>query len=224
MNTDGRPPLVVALTGNIASGKSTVAALLAERGAVVLDADAASRAALAPGTPGLAAVVARFGDGMLGADGTLDRAALGRRVFGDPAARAALEAIVHPAVAARRAAELAAARATGAPVIVCDIPLVFEARLAPEFARIVLVDAPEATRLARLVRDRGMPERDARARIAAQLPARLKRARVDLVIENDADRPTLAARTAAAWERLASWAAVADGSEASDHSRRSPST
>lgn len=217
------PSLVVALTGNIASGKSTVAQRFAAHGATILDADRAAHDAVAPGTAALAAIAARFGAGILRPDGTLDRAALGRLVFGDPRARRDLEAIVHPAVGRARDAAVAAARAEGTRVVVCDIPLVFEARLAPEFACIVLVDAPEAARLARLVRDRGMAEDDARARIAAQLPARLKRPRVDVVIENDADLATLAARADAAWARLVAraWPVAGDAS-GSDHSRRGP--
>jgi dephospho-CoA kinase len=216
------PPLVVALTGNIASGKSTVAAHFVAHGAALLDADRAAHEAVAPGTPALAAIAARFGAGVLQPDGALDRAAMGRLVFRDPEARRALEAIVHPAVSRTRRAMLAAARASGAAVIVCDIPLVFEARLAPEFARIVLVDAPVPARLARLVGDRGMTEGDARARIDAQLAPALKRPRVDLVIENDGDRDTLARRADAAWARLVAWrAAVARDASASDHSRRS---
>ena len=200
--------LVVALTGNIASGKSTVARRFAELGATLLDADAAAHAATAPGTPAVAAIAARFGAHLVAPDGTLDRAALGRLVFGDAAARRALEAIVHPAVGAERVRALAAARAAGAAIVVCDIPLVFEARLAPEFARIVLVDAPAAVRQARLERDRGMAPADAAHRIAAQLPAHLKRPRCDLVIENDGDRDALARRTDAAWARLVAWAAA----------------
>lgn len=219
------PSLVVALTGNIASGKSSVAQRFGAHGATILDADRAAHDAVAPGTPALAAIAARFGRQLLHADGSLDRAALGRLVFGDARARRDLEAIVHPAVAQAREAAVSAARAAGTRVIVCDIPLVFEARLAPEFACIVLVDAPEATRLARLVTDRGMAADDARARIAAQLPARLKRPRVDLVIENDADRATLAARADAAWAQLVarSWP-VADVASRSDHSRRDPTS
>jgi dephospho-CoA kinase len=217
------PSLVVALTGNIASGKSTVARRFAEHGATILDADRAAHDAVAPGTPALAAIVARFGTGVLRADGALDRPALGRIVFGDARALRDLEAIVHPAVGRARDAAVAAARAAGTRVIVCDIPLVFEARLAAEFACIVLVDAPEEARLARLVGDRGMAADDARARIAAQLPARLKRPRVDVVIENDGDLATLAARVDAAWARVVARAwPVAGDAFRSDHSRRTP--
>ncbi|MCC7053738.1 MAG: dephospho-CoA kinase [Gemmatimonadaceae bacterium] len=201
--------LLVGLTGNIASGKSSAAAFLAARGAVLVDSDVAAREAVLPGTAALAAVVARFGAGMLHEDGSLDRGRLGALVFGDPAARAALEAIVHPAVEASRQRAVVAARAAGAGIVVCDIPLLFEARLAWQFPRILLVDAPAPVRIARLVTDRGLSPAHAAARVAAQLPATLKRGRADLVVDNDGDRAALHARLHAAWQRLQAWAAVA---------------
>ncbi|HVZ47810.1 MAG TPA: dephospho-CoA kinase [Gemmatimonadaceae bacterium] len=195
--------LHVGLTGNIGSGKSTVARLLAARGAVVLDADAYAREAVAPGTPGLAAVVARFGSGALRPDGTLDRAALGRLVFADPAARHDLEAIVHPEVARRRGAGVAAARAAGADVVVSDVPLLFEAGLAHEFDVVVVVDAPEAARLERLMAARGLSRDEARARIAAQGDAAAKRARADVVIDNAGPPDALGPQVDALWRMLA---------------------
>jgi dephospho-CoA kinase len=198
--------LLVALTGNIASGKSSVAAGLAQRGATVIDSDVAAREAVAPGTPALAAIARRFGDTMLRADGSLDRQQLGRLVFGDSAARQALEAIVHPAVEETRVVAVARAARDGATIVVCDIPLLFEARLAWHFPRIVLVDAAEPLRIARLVTHRGLSEADARARVRAQLPPALKRPRADLVIPNDGTRDALDDAIADTWHRLTAWA------------------
>ncbi len=201
--------LLIGLTGNIAAGKSTLAHAFAERGALVIDSDLAAREAVAPGTPGLRAIIATFGSGMLTADGSLDRARLGRRVFDDVAARRVLESIVHPAVEASRQRAVRDARAAGRPVVVCDIPLLFEAHLAWQFPRIILVDAPCSIRISRLVHDRGMSQGDAAARIASQMPATLKRPRADLVVDNDGDRATLAGRIVTAWDRVRRWSLVA---------------
>lgn len=206
--------LLLALTGNIAAGKSTVAAAFAARGAVLIDSDQAARAAVAPGSPALAAIVTRFGAAMLAPDGTLDRARMGAQVFADPASRQALEAIVHPAVEATRATAVTAARQRGAAVVVCDIPLLFEARLAWQFPRIILIDAPVAARIARLVEDRGMAPDAAAARIEAQLPAPLKRPRADIVIENAGDLAQLGTAIDACWDRVLRWAAVAESNRA----------
>ncbi|MBX7118320.1 MAG: dephospho-CoA kinase [Gemmatimonadaceae bacterium] len=183
--------LVVGLTGNIASGKSAVAARLAAAGVPVVDADRLARDAVAPGTPGLAAIRARWGTRVLRADGSLDRDALRRIVFADPAERRSLDAIVHPEVARRRDAAVAALAAGGAPLVVCDIPLLFEAGLEGTVDRIVLVDAPRAVRHARLVRDRGLTPAEADAMIEAQWPAEQKRARAQHVIENAGTRAAL---------------------------------
>jgi dephospho-CoA kinase len=199
--------LLVALTGNIASGKSTAAAEFVRLGAALVDSDVAARQAVAPDTPALAAIVRRFGAGMLRVDGTLDRPLLGRLVFGDAPARQALEAIVHPAVEAARVAAVEVARTNGAPVVICDIPLLFEARLAWHFPRIVLVDAPEPVRISRLVRDRGMAPSDAIARVQAQLRATLKRPRADLILANDGAPADLTEQIHHAWTRLIAWAA-----------------
>lgn len=195
-------PLHVALTGNIASGKSTVGRLLAARGAAVIDADQLAREAVAPGTPGLAAVVEHFGPGVLAADGTLDRAALRGRVFRDAAAREALNAIVHPAVARLREARAAEAARAGARVIVSEIPLLFEVGLEHAFDGVILVDAPPAERLARLVRDRGLAPAEAAAMLAAQWPAERKRAGATWVIDNDASAAQLPDRVAVLWAAL----------------------
>lgn len=178
--------------------------MLAARGAAVVDADVLAREAVAPGTPGLAAVVGRFGTGVLAPDGSLDRAALRRQVFGDAAARAALEGIVHPDVARRREVAVAEARTSGAPVIVCDIPLLFETGLDAAFDRVVVVDAPEAVRRERLVRDRGLSPGEAQAMMDAQLPAAGKRARAWRVLENGGSRAALAAQVDALWPALVS--------------------
>ncbi len=206
--------LLVGLTGNIAAGKSTVAAAFAAQGATVIDSDIAAREAVAVNSPGLAAIVARFGPDMLLADGTLDRARMGALVFSDAEARQALEAIVHPAVEAARQEAVNRARRDGCAITVCDIPLLFEARLAWQFPRIVLVDAPAEARVARLMQYRAMSEAAAAARVASQLPAALKRPRADLVIENHGDLATLHMQIDAAWRQLLAWAAVADSNRA----------
>ena len=198
---------VIGLTGNIAAGKSTVAAGLTAAGLPVIDADTLAREVVAPGTPALAAIVARWGPTILGADATLDRAALRRRILADPADRTALEAITHPAIAARRAARTAELAATGAPVVICDIPLLFEAQLEDTVDEIVLVDAPVAVRRARLIRDRGIAPSEADALIAAQMPAERKRAYADVVMENAGSRADLEAAIAMLVTRLRAAAA-----------------
>lgn len=200
--------LLVGLTGNIASGKSEVARQFAERGATVIDADLLAREAVQPGQPALEAIAARFGPAVLAADGTLDRAALRTRVFADPAELEALNAILHPDIGRRRDRLVAAARARGDAVVVCDIPLLFERNLVDDFDLVVLVDAPRELRLDRLVRDRGLAEAEAMRMIAAQMPAELKRARADVIIDNDGSRATLARRVRDAWDALAARAAT----------------
>jgi dephospho-CoA kinase len=193
--------VLVGLTGGIGAGKSAVSARLAELGAIVIDADRLARDVVAPGTDGLAEVVAAFGDGVLDASGALDRAALGRRVFADPEARQRLEAIVHPRVRARTAA-LAAAAPPGS-VVVNDVPLLVEAGLAGGYDLVLVVLAPERVRLERLVRDRGMAEAEARARIAAQCSDDERRAVADVVIDNDGSLEELRAAVDRVWrERL----------------------
>ena len=200
--------LLVGLTGNIAAGKSTVARLLAERGATLVDADLLAREAVRPGTPALAAIVARWGADVLSPDGVLDRPALRERVFRDPGELAALNAIVHPEVGRLRDEAVGAARDRGVRVLVCDIPLLFERDLAGEFDAVVLVDAPRDLRLERLVHDRGLREPEAMAMIAAQMPAELKRARADHVVENAGTREALAAQVDALWRALEARAAA----------------
>jgi dephospho-CoA kinase len=156
----------VGLTGGIASGKSTVSSILAELGAVVIDADLIAREVVARGTPGLAAVVEEFGTGLLTADGDLDRPAMGALVFSDDDARRRLEAIIHPLVH-RRSAELEADADPGA-VVVHDIPLLAEVGRAGTFDAVVVVDAPAELQVSRMVEHRGWSREEAESRIAAQ--------------------------------------------------------
>ncbi|WP_222263698.1 dephospho-CoA kinase [Modestobacter marinus] len=193
--------LRIGLTGGIGSGKSTVAALLAERGAVVVDADRIAREVVEPGTPGLAAVAEAFGPGVLTADGALDRPALAGVVFADPAARARLDGIVHPLVRAR-AAELVAAAPADA-VVVQDVPLLVETGQARSYDLVLVVEADPEIRVRRLV-GRGLAEEDARARIASQATDAQRRAVADVVLSNDGDREHLAAQVDRFWtERVA---------------------
>jgi len=199
--------LHIALTGNIASGKTTVANLFRLWGATVIDADALVREAQAPGSPVLAAIAERFGADLLGSDGQLDRVALRRRVMGDAAALAALNALVHPAVQRRRAELASAAEERGDPIVVSDIPLLFEAADPTAFDAVVLVDAPVEIRRARLLRDRELTATEADRMIAAQHAAESKRARSDYVIENGADLAALEAGARRVWTALEARAA-----------------
>ena len=202
MQRDDPSTRIIGLTGNIASGKSAVANLLAKKGATIIDADELSRDAVTPGSPALAAIVARWGQSVLSADGTLDRAALRKTVFNDRSALDALNQIVHPEVMRLRADEVEAARMRGDRVIVAVIPLLFESNLADEFDFIVLVDAPRDVRLERIVRDRGLEEAEAMDMIASQMPAELKRARANWVIENSGSMEDLEREVDKLWEEL----------------------
>jgi dephospho-CoA kinase len=190
--------LRVGLTGGIGSGKSTVARRLVARGAVLVDSDVLAREVVAPGTTGLAEVAATFGDGVLDAAGALDRPALAAVVFDDPAARERLNAIVHPRVRERSAELIAAAPADA--VVVQDIPLLVENGMAPFFPLVVVVHADAEERVRRLVR-RGMPETDARARIAAQASDAARRAAADVLLSNDGEERDLEAAVDTFWER-----------------------
>ena len=190
----------VGLTGGIGAGKSTVAGMLAARGAVVLDADLAARAVVQPGTDGLAGIVRTFGSEVLGPDGSLDRAALAAVVFPDESRRAELNAIVHPRVRAWMAERVDAAPAGS--IVVQDIPLLVEGGLTKLFEYVVVVDADDETRLKRLMKDRGMTLEQARARIAAQAPRAQRNAAADKVIDNSGDLDRLAAEVAALWREL----------------------
>ncbi|MEU2055675.1 dephospho-CoA kinase [Streptomyces bungoensis] len=192
--------LTVGLTGGIGAGKSEVSRLLVEHGAVLIDADRIAREVVAPGTPGLAAVVEAFGEGVLTTDGSLDRPALGSLVFADPEKLAVLNAIVHPLVGAR-SRELESGAAEDA-VVVHDVPLLTENGLAPLYDLVIVVDADPATRLDRLVRLRGMAEDDARARMAAQATREQRRKIADIVIDNDVPLDALRERVADVWDEL----------------------
>lgn len=194
--------LHVGLTGGIASGKSAVAELLAGHGAMIIDSDLLARQVVEPGTPGLAAVVARFGPGVLAPDGSLDRPALGRIVFADPCARADLEAIVHPAVRSR-AAELAAAALPGS-VVVQVIPLLVETGQADDFDRVVVVDVDPAVQLARLRSRDGFSAAEAQARVAAQASRQGRLAAADDVIDNSGTPAELAEAVDRLWTEWAS--------------------
>lgn len=188
------------LTGGIGSGKSTVSALLAGRGAFVIDYDQLARAAVEPGTPGLAAIAARFGDDVIAADGTLDRPALGAIVFADPDARADLEAITHPAIR-----ELALAQERSAPdeaVVVHDHPLIVEMTMASHFDLVVVVDVPEDVQVERLVTLRGMSKAEARARLSAQASRDDRLAVADVVIDNTGSIDDLEARVEELWASI----------------------
>lgn len=188
----------IGLTGGIGSGKSTAAARFAELGAVVIDSDLIAREVLAPGTPGLARVVQRFGEGVLAADRSLDRPRLGTIVFADPAALADLNAIVHPLVR-HRSDELAAA-GEGA-VLVHDVPLLVENGMAAGFDAVVVVEAPLELRLERLS-GRGMTPDVARSRIAAQATDEQRREVATVVLDNSGSVAQLRARVDAVWPRL----------------------
>ena len=194
--------LNVALTGNIASGKSTVAQLFRSWGATVIDADRLVRDAQAPGSPLLRAIVERFGRDLVDQAGHLDRGALRRRVMGDPAALADLNGLVHPVVLRRRTELEKAARDRGDRIVVSDIPLLFEAAEPEHFDVIVLVDAPVPVRRARLLAERGLGAEEAEGMLAAQAPAGPKRARSSFVIDNDGDLAALAARAREVWAEL----------------------
>lgn len=189
--------LRVGLTGGIGAGKSTAARRLAERGAVLVDADLLARDVLAPGSEGLAEVAAAFGSGVLRADGTLDRQVLAEVVFTDEAARARLNAIVHPRVGARTA-ELVAAAPPDA-VVVQDVPLLVENGLGAGFPLVVVVHAPLDVRIRRLRADRGMSEAEARVRIAAQADDGARRAAADVWLDNSGDVAGLHAVVDALW-------------------------
>lgn len=194
--------LNVALTGNIASGKSTVARLFAAWGATLIDADALVREVQAPGGPVLRAIAARFGDDVIGPDGALRRDLLRRRVMGSPEALAALNGLVHPPVLLRRAELEAEARARGDRIVVTDIPLLFEAADPSAFDVIVLVDAPEDIRRRRLMAGRGLSAEDTAAMLRAQLPSGPKRSRSTYVIDNEGDLASLERKASATWEAL----------------------
>ncbi|WP_330236654.1 dephospho-CoA kinase [Streptomyces sp. NBC_00566] len=192
--------LKVGLTGGIGAGKSEVSRLLVEHGAVLIDADRIAREVVAPGTPGLVAVVEAFGPEILTGDGSLDRPRLGSVVFADPEKLALLNSIVHPLVGAR-SRELESAASAGS-VVLHDVPLLTENGLAPLYDLVVVVDASPETQLDRLVRLRGMTEDDARARMAAQASREQRRGIADIVIDNDVPLDALRKRVTEVWAEL----------------------
>ncbi|WP_346623202.1 dephospho-CoA kinase [Blastococcus montanus] len=188
--------LRIGLTGGIGSGKSTVSKLLAERGAIIVDADRIAREVLEPGTPGLAGVVDAFGSGVLAGDGSLDRAALAAIVFADEGARRRLDALVHPLVRQRSGELIAVAPADA--VVVNDVPLLVETGQAGSYDLVVVVEADPEVRVARLV-ERGLTEADARARIAAQATDEQRRAAADVLLDNSGTLEELAEQVDRFW-------------------------
>lgn len=199
--------LNVALTGNIASGKSTVANWFAEWGATVIDADQLVLQIQRAGSPTLGAIARRFGADLIRPDGELDRALLRRRVFGDHVALRDLNAIVHPEVRRRRDALVAEAAARGDSVVVSDIPLLFEVMDPAAFDLVVLVDAPADVRRARLVSQRGLSLDEADRMLASQLPAEAKRTRSDIVLDNAGSLDDLRRAAQEAWRTIRARAA-----------------
>jgi dephospho-CoA kinase len=197
--------LSVGLTGGIGAGKSEVSRLLQSYGAVLIDSDRIAREVVEPGTPGLAAIVEAFGPGILTEDGTLDRPGLGAIVFNDPERLAVLNAIIHPLVR-ERSRRLAAAAGAGT-VVVHDVPLLTENGLAGEYDLVIVVDVAPETQLHRLTTLRGMPESEARARMAAQATREQRRAIADLVIDNDGPLERLEPQVAEIWAALTERAA-----------------
>ena len=195
--------MVVGLTGGIGSGKSTVARMLADRGAVIVDADVLARDVVAPAGPAHGAVVDRFGREVVAEDGSLDRRALAALVFEDPAALADLNAIVHPPVRAAIAARLAELEGTDW-VVVLVIPLLVESGRSYGESAVIVVDCPEDVALRRLVEGRGMDEGDARRRMAAQVPRADRLAAADVVIDNSGSPEDLARQVDQLWAGLGS--------------------
>lgn len=192
----------VALTGGIASGKTTVANLLAEHGALLIDSDQLAREVVEPGTPGLAQVVTRFGEQVLTQTGRLDRQALGEIVFADAAARADLNAIIHPLVRRRRAELIAQAAAD--QIVVSVIPLLVETGLVDQFDAVVVVDVPSQTQVARLVRRNDISPEQAQARLDAQASRAERLAAADWVVTNSGSRAELEAQVERLWSQMRS--------------------
>jgi len=193
--------LLVGLTGGIGTGKSTVARMLEKRGAVVFDADVLARQAVAPGTSGFDQVLERFGPNVLAPGGGLDREALASIVFSDPAARRDLEGIVHPEVR-RMFAEGCEEYRDSDRVVVFSAPLLVETGMHTAFDLLIVVSAAVATQIRRLMRDRGMAERDVQARIAAQLPLAAKAEVADILVDNEGTLEDLERRVERVWRNL----------------------
>jgi len=195
--------LTVGLTGGIGSGKSTVSLMLEERGAIIVDADVIAREVVDQGEPAYAAVVERFGQGVVAPDGSLDRAALANIVFNDDEARVALNGIIHPAVGVRMA-EVMQEHTDTADVVVLDVPLLVESRR-PGIAGIIVVDCPEDIAVRRLVDQRGFDEQDARSRIAAQASRDERKAVADFLIDNSGSLDDLVPQVDDAWKWIQSF-------------------
>lgn len=193
--------LLVGLTGGIASGKTTVARMLAGRGAVVVDADDLARRAVDPGTEGLRRVTETFGAEVIAADGSLDRARMAQVVFADPEKRVSLEAIIHPEVF-RMLGEVVSAHRGTHDVVVFDAPLIFETGFDRACDLVVVVSAAPSRQIERVVRDRGMTEGEARARIEAQVPAGERESRGDVVLRNEGTLEELEAAVGGLWSEL----------------------
>ncbi len=193
---------LIGLTGGIASGKSTAGKMLAKAGVAVIDADVLARDAVAPGSLGLAAIVARFGPDVLLPEGGLDRKKLGSIVFQNDESRRALNHIVHPEVARLAAARLEELRAKGADVAVYEVPLLFENGLDAAMDGTILIACADDVQLRRTMERDGLQEAAARARVAAQMPLSEKRKRAAVVVENDGSRADLAQALAAAFEQV----------------------
>jgi dephospho-CoA kinase len=189
----------IGLTGGIGSGKSTVAGILADLGAHVIDADAIAREVVAPGTDGLKALVDAFGPGILTAEHSLDRAALAEIVFSNPEARQVLNGITHPRIAARTAELIA--QLPDDTILVHDVPLLAELQMQDAYDVVIVVDAPDEIRVQRLV-ERGLAEQDARARIAAQAPREVRIAVADVVFDNRGSRADLIQQVHSAWPQV----------------------
>lgn len=208
----------IGLTGGIAAGKTTVARELERLGAVIVDADVLARQAVAPGSAGLAAVVARFGDGVLAADGSMDRAAVAQIIFDDPAARADLNAIIHPVV--RSLAAEAEAAAPDGSVVVHVIPLLVETGQQGRFDAVVVVDLPLPEQLARLMRRDGLARAEAQRRVAAQASRDERLRAATHVIDASRPLPDMLQQVRALWDRLKE---PSDSRGTSDRSRTTPS-
>lgn len=195
--------MLVALTGGIAAGKSTVSRMLSECGATIVDADQLAREAVAPGSAGLTAVTQEFGNHLLTETGSLDRTALGTIVFNDEAARRRLEAIIHPEVARLSAEAFAAAeQANPSGVVIYDVPLLVEAGRKAEFDAVVVVEASDSVRRQRLVTERGMTEQEAESRLAAQATNAERRALADYVISTEVDLERTRREVESVYEQL----------------------
>jgi dephospho-CoA kinase len=193
---------IIGLTGGVGSGKSTVAEMLREMGAEVVDADQAAHAVYAPGTPGFDAVVREFGPEFVREDGAIDRQRLGALVFNDESALRRLNAIVHPLVREWMAARTAEAAERGAEIVIQDVPLLYENGLEGLFSSVVLVYAPEAVQLDRLINSRGLPPDRARSMIAAQMPIEEKRRRAHHVIDNSGSREETRRQVEEVWAQM----------------------